>query len=122
MNGKVAREGFVQDSKSLEASRDRVLAGVVGSVIKTASAEAVVEKPEIKEGEYKDKMTKKEAESCGFFKFARQCGWGIYQVSDLDGGMGSIWYLEKDAEGIEYLVKQTNSVGDVLRRAKNSVK
>lgn len=122
MNSKVAREGFVQDTKSLETSRDKVFTGVAGSVIKTAGVKPAIEKPEIKEGKYKDKMTKKEAESCGFFKSARQCGWGIYSVDSIDGGLGSVWYLEKDAEGIEYLVKQTNSVGDVLRRAKTTVK
>lgn len=119
---KVAREGFVQDSKSLAESRDKVFAGIAKSVIKTASVKTEEKKANVEEqnSNFKDKMTKKEAEACGFFKSAKACGWGIYQVSDLDGGAGSVWYLEKDADGLEYLVKQINSAGDVVRRTKNA--
>ena len=126
MNAKIAREGFVRGSKSLEESRERLYQNVAGSIIKTADkdsdkSEAKDEKKETKKEEFKEKMTKKEAEDLGFFKSARQCGWNIYQVSDLDGGAGSVWYLEKDAvDGQEYLVKQTDSAGDVVRRMKQS--
>jgi hypothetical protein len=125
MNTKIAKEGFVRGSKSLDEARENLYQNIAGSVIKTAGkepdkAEAKDEKKETKKEEFKEKMTKKEAEDLGFFKSARQCGWGIYQVSDLDGGAGSVWYLEKDADGIEYLVKQTDSAGDVVRRVKQA--
>ena len=101
---KVAREGSVQGNNHAGEVRDRLFNGVAGSVIKTASV-ATEEKKVVAEentNAFKEKMTKHEAESCGFFKSARQCGWGIYQVSDLDGGAGAVWYLEKDAEGQEF--------------------
>jgi hypothetical protein len=127
MNTRIVREGSVQGFKSQEETRDRMFQNISGSVIKTAGdkaekadakAEKQEAKQETKEEKFKAKMTKKEAEELGFFKAASQCGWGIYQISDLDGGAGSVWYLEKDADGIEYLVKQTDSAGDVVRRAK----
>ncbi len=127
MDTKVAREGFVQSAKDSEASRDSLLKRVTGTMIKTAGdktdkayakAEKQEAKKETKSEKFKEKMTKKEAEELGFFKSARQCGWGIYQISDLDGGAGSVWYLEKDADGQEYLVKQIDSAGDVVRRLK----
>jgi len=128
---KVAREGFVQAHKDAETVRDGVYKGIAPGVIKTASESPVKEKeegkkPEVKEEEmqteakFSDKMTKVEAEANGFFKSAKPCGWGIYQVSDLDGGAGSVWYLEKGADGTEYLVKQVDKTGDVVRRAMES--
>lgn len=128
MNSKVAREGFVQSRNDLDESREKLFRDVTGGIVKTAGnkvqkaeekAEKQEAKQETKEEKFKEKMTKKEAEDAGFFKAARQCGWGIYSISDLDGGAGSVWYLEKDATtGEEYLVKQVNQVGDVVRRFK----
>jgi hypothetical protein len=127
MNSKVAREGFIQSSKDCENSRDKVYDGVLTGIMKTAGddkskkkEEKEKAKDEKKEQKFKDKMTKKEAVELGFFKEAKHCGWGIYQVSDLDGGQGSVWYMEKDSNGQDYLVKQLDSAGEVVRRVKTA--
>lgn len=124
MNTKITREGFVRSIRSVEESRDRLFQSVGGSIIKTAKCnckeECKEKKEDTKKEEFKAKMTKEEATKLGFFKDAQQCGWGIYSVSDLDGGMGSVWFLEKDADGIEYLTKQTDQAGDVVRRVKQA--
>jgi len=126
MNTKVAREGFVQSKKDLDESREQLFKDVTGSIIKTAGnkadkadakAEKQEDKQETKEEKFKAKMTKKEAEDAGFFKAARSCGFGLYQISDLDGGLGSVWYIEGD-----YLIKQVDAAGDVIRRMKFSGK
>ena len=127
MNSKAAREGFVQSSKNLEESRDKVFNSVVSGIIKTAGDEKAEkkqqkeeDKAEKKELKMKDKMTKKEAIECGFFKIAKACGFGIYSIDSLDGGQGSVWYLDKDATtGEEYLMKQVDAAGDVVRRIKS---
>lgn len=57
-----------------------------------------------------------EAKAAGFFKLASNMGWGLYRVEDIDGGLGSIWSIEKDAEtGGQFLVKQTDPAGEVMR-------
>lgn len=57
-----------------------------------------------------------EAKAAGFFKLASNMGWGLYRVEDIDGGLGSIWSIEKDAEtGGQFLVKQTDQTGEVMR-------
>ena len=127
MNDKVTRDGMVQGISQLGASRDRVYNDVAGSIIKTAGddkaqkkEEKTKDKAEKKEQKFQDKMTKKEAEAAGFFKVAKAMGWNLYQTSDLDGGLGGIWNLEKDAAtGEEYIVKQLDQAGDVVRRAKD---
>lgn len=71
------------------------------------------------EAAVKDRVSLKEAEASGLMRRAKSCGWGLYNVADIDGGLGSIWYLEKDAEtGEQYLVKQTDEAGDIVRRVK----
>ena len=128
MNNKVAREGFVQGVSQAGVSRDKVYDGIAGEIFKTAGddksekkQEKEQEKAEKKEQKFSDKMKKKEAEALGFFVVARACGWGIYSVDSLDGGEGGIWYLEKDAiTGEEFLCKQVDSAGDVIRRVKTA--
>jgi len=57
-----------------------------------------------------------QAKAAGFFKLASNMGWGLYRVEDIDGGLGSIWSIEKDAEtGGQFLVKQTDQTGEVMR-------
>jgi hypothetical protein len=129
MGNRLVREGSVQSVSQADASRDKVYNGITTGMIRTAGddkaekkEEKAKDKAEKKEQKFKDKMTKKEAEELGFFKAAKACGWGIYQVSDLDGGQGSVWYLEKGADGTDYLVKQVDSAGEVIRRVKTASK
>lgn len=130
MNSKVARAGFVQSSKDCEDSRDRMFENISGGLMKTAKKEEKKkekdekkkdEKCVTKESQFADKMTKQQADDSGFFKAAKSCGWGIYQISDLDGGQGSIWYLQKGANGDDYLVKQMDNAGEVVRRVKTAM-
>jgi len=65
-----------------------------------------------------NRVALKEAEASGMMKRAKPCGWGIYRVEDLDGGLGSIWYLEAGEDGSQFLVKQVDQAGDVVRRSK----
>ena len=124
INDRMVREGMIQGQGAASASRDRlsnILAPTAGKKedkkeIKEEKADAKADKKEMK---FKSKMSRAEAESSGFLKAAKVCGWGIYSTDSIDGGMGSIWYLEKDAaDGVEYLVKQTDEAGDVVRRVK----
>jgi hypothetical protein len=63
-----------------------------------------------------------EARLAGFFKLAKPMGWGIYRTEDIDGGLGSIWRIEKDAEtGGQFLVKQVDPEGEVLRKTASTV-
>ena len=128
INDKAVREGMIQGQGAAGASRDRlsnILAPTAGKKEekqkdKEEKAEGKAEKKEMK---FKSKMTKKEAEECGFMKAAKACGWGVYDASALDGGEGGVWYLEKDAvSGEEFLCKQTDAAGDVVRRVKASAK
>jgi len=61
----------------------------------------------------KNRMTKAEAEAMGFFKAASPLGWGVFEVEND----GSVWYLESGDDGLQYLSKQVDDVGDVVRRA-----
>lgn len=63
----------------------------------------------------------KEASAAGFFKLARNMGWGLYRVDDIDGGLGSIWHIEKAADGSQFLVKQIDPEGEVLRKTASTV-
>jgi len=129
MSNKLVREGSVQGVGQAGASRDKVYEGIFSGIIKTAGdnkeckkEEKEKDKAEKKEQKFQDKIEKKSAEGIAFLKIAKACGWGIYQVSDLDGGQGSIWYLQKESDGQEYLVKQTDSAGEVIRRVKTASK
>jgi hypothetical protein len=63
----------------------------------------------------------KEAEASGLMKRAKAMGWGLYQVEELDGGLGSIWHVEKDAAtGEQFLVKNVDPIGDIVRRVKTA--
>lgn len=129
MNDKLVRNGMVQGIGQFGVFRDKVYDGVLTGIIKTAGDDKAEKKEqkekakeEKKEQKFKDKMEKKEAESLGFFKIAKSCGWGIYTISDLDGGEGSVWYTEKGDDGQDYLVKQIDSAGEVIRRVKTASK
>lgn len=76
-----------------------------------------------KSGEAPNRIDVKEAKAAGFFKLAKPMGWGLYRVEDIDGGMGSIWSIEKDAEtGGQFLVKKTDSLGEIMRLKTASAK
>jgi hypothetical protein len=137
MNAKLEKEGFVHSSVHETEMRDRLAAILVKSMVKKAGKDQEkFEKKKKKEDEkknkkmekaeeknaFKDKMTVKEAETVGFFKAARACGWGLYEISQLDGGVGGIWFLEKDAKGDAFLCKQVDLAGDVIRRIKSANK
>ncbi len=62
-----------------------------------------------------DSIPLHEARAAGFFKLAKDSGWGLYRVEDIDGGLGSIWSIEKAADGSQFLVKQTDPMGEVMR-------
>lgn len=62
-----------------------------------------------------DRIVLSEARAAGFFKLASPMGWGLYRVEDIDGGLGSIWSIEKAADGSQFLVKQTDPMGEVMR-------
>ena len=57
------------------------------------------------------------AEKAGIMKFATHVGWGTYRLDDIDGGLGSVWFIESDGEGKQFLVKRTDQAGDIVRRA-----
>lgn len=59
----------------------------------------------------------KEAEAAGFYRLAKPMGWGLYRAEDIDGGLGSIWSIEKAADGSQFLVKQMDPDGEVMRRS-----
>lgn len=63
-----------------------------------------------------DRIVLREARAAGFFRLARPMGWGLYRVEDIDGGLGSIWSIEKAADGSQFLVKQVDPEGEVLRK------
>jgi hypothetical protein len=66
---------------------------------------------------FPEKMTLAEAKGKGFFKNATSYGFGMYTIAEpLDGGLGSIWYLERGEDGKDYLMKQTSPEGDIIRR------
>jgi hypothetical protein len=80
-------------------------------------------KPMVKTASAKDpnRVAVAEAKASGFFVKAKAMGWGLYQVEELDGGLGSIWHVEKDAAtGEQFLVKQVDPVGDIVRRVKTA--
>ena len=122
---KSARDGFVQSSKDLVEAREKVFNSIMSTMVKTASKvdkkeEKTQDKIEKKDLKFREKMEKKEAEGLGFFKLAKNCGFGVYQIADLDGGQGSIWFLDKAEDGQDYLVKQIDSAGEVVRRMKTA--
>jgi len=88
------------------------LKGVGGEMSKTAS------KKTLKDVFSSGRVPLKEAQASGFFKKAAHIGWGLYKTEEIDGGLGGIWYVEKDAEGNSFLVKQIDPAGDIVRQAK----
>jgi len=71
--------------------------------------------------EKKHKMTMAEAEEIGFFKHSRYLGRRAYQADYSLGEYindGDIWYLEEAEDGSQFLMKETNGIGDIIRRAK----
>lgn len=79
-------------------------------MVKTAASKRIesVEPP--------DRIVLSEATEAGFFKLAKPMGWGLYRAEDIDGGLGSIWSIEKGADGSQFLVKQVDPEGEVLRK------
>lgn len=67
-----------------------------------------------------DRIPMREALAAGFHRYAKPMGWGLYQTEDIDGGLGSIWSIEKSADGTEFLVKQVSPEGEVLRKTANA--
>ncbi|MFW9882078.1 MAG: hypothetical protein ACFFG0_54130, partial [Candidatus Thorarchaeota archaeon] len=76
------------------------------------------------------KATKKEnnnkikvanAENMDFFKISNYLGRNTYQVKEASGifDEGSIWYLNEDENGDKFIVKQTDEVGNIIRRINN---
>lgn len=85
--------------------------GIGAPLVKMASAAKAVDLIEVP-----DRIPLREAKSAGFFRLAGNMGWGLYRVEDIDGGLGSIWSIEKDAEtGGQFLVKQTDPAGEIMR-------
>lgn len=119
----VTRESSVQGISQENQRRDNLLGILMASKSsckKELKEQTKMEKKELKQEKKEEKMSKAEAEQKGFFKGAKALGWGLYQVSDLDGGLGGVWYLEKDADGNEFIVKQTDPAGEVVRRVKTA--
>lgn len=102
------------------------LAESVGLKVRSAGAEMVKTASaalgEIEVFPMPDRIPLKEAEAAGFMRLAKPMGWGLYRAEDIDGGLGSIWSIEKAADGSQFLVKQVNTEGEVMRRSASANK
>lgn len=81
-------------------------------------AEGSRPKSNISEG----KIPYKTAEQMGFFTSAKYLGRDTFEVQADIGEFfdsGSIWYIEKDEQGNDFLMKQMDETGNVIRRMSN---
>lgn len=104
--------------KSLAESVGLKVKNAGAGLVKTASAAL----GEIEVVPLPDRIPLKEAEAAGFMRLAKPMGWGLYRAEDIDGGLGSIWSIEKAADGSQFLVKQVNTEGEVMRRSASANK
>jgi hypothetical protein len=90
--------------------------------LKKFAQELFQSKKDKEKKEAEGKVSYAQAEELGFFKSAKYLGRQAYQATEDLGQVidsGSIWFLQEADDGSKFLMKETDNIGEIIRRSKD---